>query len=453
MYPRLKLLHKLLAEDEVIFVSIDDNEQAHLRLIMDEIFGRNEFIGTIIWKSRQNKDNRNINRLSNDHEYILAFGGALKGEERNLNSYTNPDNDERGHWASANLVGLLGEKQRPNLHFDLINPTTGINYGRPKMGWRNDSKTLDRLINENLIIWPSSINGRPRRKKFLKELNESTNGFSSVIEEKIFTKDGTIVIQELFGERIFEFPKPPSLVELIIDQVANQDSIILDSFAGSGTTAHAVLKLNKKDGGNRKCLLVEMEDYAESITAERVKRVIKGYGASPILPEQAFPNLPEEAPPNLPEREALTAGRSSDKKPGRWVEETGGSFQFLTLGPRLFHEDGNLNEEVPLEEIRNYVWWSETRMSNTLAANLEGSLAPSPSKRVGEAFLGLHQETAYYLYYEKEHVTTLDEAFLSQIRHKANQYVVYADELMLSQNRLRQLGITFKKIPRDIQLM
>jgi adenine-specific DNA-methyltransferase len=286
-----------LAEDGVIFISIDDIEQAYLKLAMDEIFGRGNFIGNVIWKSRQNKDNRNINKFSNDHEYILAYGNSLRGEDRNLIQYSNPDDDPRGLWTSANMVGLLDENQRPNLHYNLIDPETGIDYGKPKMGWRYDQNTMNRLIMEKRILWPAEPTGRPRKKQFLNELQDSVTGFSSVVSEKIFTRDGTTLIQQIFGERQFEFPKPAALVELLVRQATNSDSIILDSFAGSGTTAHAVLNLNKQDGGNRKFILVEMEDYAETITAERVRRVMQGYGN---------------------------------------VEGTGGSFEFLGVGPRHF---------------------------------------------------------------------------------------------------------------------
>ena len=454
MYPKFKLLHKLLAEDGVIFVSIDENEQAQLKLVMDEIFGRNKLVSQFIWKSRVSEDARAKTGVSNDHEHILTYFKSeitpLMGMAKDLSKFSNPDNDIGGSWRSTDLTGLASITQRPNLHFPILDPESGLEFPPPSKGRRFERKTMDRKIEERRILFTQSIEGRPRQKVFVDEMASTNKSISSVILETN-TGQGTKLINEIFGSSEFDFPKPVNLVELLINQVANQDSIILDSFAGSGATAHAVLNLNKKDGGNRKCLLVEMEDYAERITAERVKRVIAGYGTSPILPEEAFPNLPEQAPPNLPEGEALTAARSPDKKPGRWVEGTGGSFQFSTLGPRLFHEDGNLNEVVPLEEIRNYVWWSETRLS---LLKVEGSETCSPSGRAGgEAFLGVHQETDYYFYYEKERVTTLDEAFLSQIGHKANQYVVYADELVLSQNRLRQLGITFKKIPEDIQLM
>lgn len=277
MYPRLQLLKKLLADDGVIFVSIDDIEVTYLRLMMDEIFGKSNFIAQLIWKSRQNKDNRNVTNVSVDHEYVLCYGSKLRGCLRKTEQYSNPDNDPRGPWASANMAGLATADARPNLHYDLIDPVSGINYGRPTKGWRYDRNTMSRLIAEKRIIWPDSPNGRPRKKQFLSELSTEYTGYSSIIGEEYFTRDGNREQMEIWGEVRFDFPKNSGLLEELLSQATESDSIILDSFAGSGTTAHAVLNMNK-DGGHRKFILVEMMDYADSITAERVKRVISGYG-------------------------------------------------------------------------------------------------------------------------------------------------------------------------------
>ncbi len=276
MWPRLHLLRELLAENGAIFVSIDDNEVHHLRMMLDEIFGGENFVGQFIWKSRQNKDNRNVTGASIDHEYVLCYGTAIRGEERKRGLYSNPDNDPRGDWTSGNMVGLATKEARPNLHFDLINPETGISYGCPIRGWRYDRKRMAELIAHNRILWPSMEEGRPRVKVFLDELKEKYTGFSSVIGEGFFTRSGTKEIDEIFATRVVEFPKPFGLVREILTQGCPSDGLVLDSFAGSGTTAQAVLALNKEDGGNRKFILVECEDYADTITAERVRRVIKG---------------------------------------------------------------------------------------------------------------------------------------------------------------------------------
>ena len=152
MYPRLKLARNLLRDDGVIFVSIDDNEVHNLRLLMDEIFGPENFIACFVWKSRQNRDNRSKTGASIDHEYILSYGRRIRGAARKTDQYSNPDSDPRGPWTSANMVGLATVDRRPNLHYDFISPTTDINYGCPEMGWRYDKSTMSRLIDEKCIL-------------------------------------------------------------------------------------------------------------------------------------------------------------------------------------------------------------------------------------------------------------------------------------------------------------
>ena len=204
-------------------------------------------------------------------------------------------------------------------------------------------------------------------------------------------------LKKIFGEKVFDFPKTPSLIQYLINFLCDKNSIILDSFAGSGTTAHAVLNLNKQDGGNRKFILVEMEDYAESITAERVKRVINGYADN---------------------------------------EGTGGSFSFYELGQHLFDEQHNLNEDVATEKIQQYIWYSETKTTY------------QPQEE--EHLLGTKSDTAYYFYFDKEQLTVLDETFLRKLKTKASQYVIYADVCLLDEKLMDKYHIVFKKIPRDI---
>ena len=276
MWPRLRLLHELLAEDGLIFISNNDIENARLHEMLIDIFSENNFIGQFIWKSRQNKDNRNTSGMSNDHEYITVFGNRIAGEARLESNFQNPDMDKRGPWASGNMVGLASKEARPNLHFDLVNPETGVSYGCPSRGWRYGPESMAQLITEGKILWPTKVSGRPREKVFLLEMESRTN-VSSVIERHIFTRDGTDALQRIMGSREFDFPKPPEIIKFIIEQHANKNAIVLDSFAGSGTRAQAVLETNKHDGGNRRFILVEMEDYADELTAERVRRVIHGY--------------------------------------------------------------------------------------------------------------------------------------------------------------------------------
>ena len=205
-----------------------------------------------------------------------------------------------------------------------------------------------------------------------------------------------------FKKEDFPNPKPVGTIQRILQITTAGDDIILDSFAGSGTTAHAVLNMNKVDGGHRKFILVEMMDYADSITAERVKRVIKGYGE----------------------------GKNA-------VEGTGGNFSFYDLGEPLLHGDV-LNENVGVEKIREYVYFTDTK------ASLPESHPDEPY------FMGVHIGSAYYFYYEKQAVTTLNREFLHTVKTEADAYVIYADLCTLSEAELEKYHITFKKIPRDI---
>ena len=409
MYPRLKLLHKLLAEDGVIFVSIDDIEVANLRLLMDEIFGKASFIAQLVWKSRQNKDNRNVTNVSIDHEYVLCYGKKLRGCARKVEQYKNPDNDPRGPWVSANMVGLATADARPNLHYELIDPNTGINYGKPAKGWRYDRNTMSRLINEGRVLWPPTPEGRPRKKQFLSELSTEYTGYSSIIGENIFTRDGTNEQVNIFGELCFDFPKSSDIIRELLEQASEADSIVLDSFAGSGSTAHAVLNMNKADGGNRRFILVEMEDYAESITAERVQRVIAGYGE----------------------------GKSA-------VAGTGGDFSFYELGEPLLFADGNLNEAVGAARIREYVWHMET-----------GQPAMPDCSATHPHLLGVSNGAAYWFYYEPQQETVLNQDFLASLPlalpERAERHIMYADTCALNAEQLERCRIQFKKIPRDIR--
>ena len=280
---RLRIAVNLLSEKGCILISINDLEYAQLKMLCDDVIGEDKYIGTLIWKSRQNKDNRNITGVSVDHEYVLAYAKEtgirnFKGGERLTDRYSNPDNDPRGPWTSGNMVGIATEEQRPNLHYDFIDHRTGINYGKPSMGWRYDRNTMRRLVDENRIIFPDTPDGRPRRKVFLSDVKEVRPGFSSIIGADIYTRNGTADVVSVFGKRAFDFPKPVELLKQLLDQTTAAESIILDFFAGSGTTAQAVLELNKEDGGSRSFILCTNNEnnICESVTYPRIKTVISG---------------------------------------------------------------------------------------------------------------------------------------------------------------------------------
>ena len=293
MYPRLFLAKNLLRDDGVIFVHIDDNEVHNLRLLMNEIFGEENFIACFIWKRRQNVDSRSKNGASVDHEYALCFRksdkGFIRGAEKDLTKYSNPDNDPKGDWMSADMTGLATADQRPNLHYDLENPTTGIIYKCPPTGWRYEPKRMKEFIKNNEVLFPLKPDGRPRRKKFLNDLESDFTGFTTVLDT-VFNTQGTRELRTLFEEKeYFDFPKPKELLKLLIEQGADKNNdIVLDFFGGSGTTAQAVLEMNQADGGNRKFILVQLpeknDDDSEAhkagyktiadIAKERIRRVI-----------------------------------------------------------------------------------------------------------------------------------------------------------------------------------
>ena len=268
MYPRLRLAANLLRDDGVIFISIDDGEVTNLRRLCDEVFGEENFVAQFIWKCRQNKDNRNISGVSVDQEYIICyskqFGNRVfRGTERKIDQYQNPDNDLRGPWTSANMVGLATADARPNLHYDLINPADGINYGCPPKGWRYDRNTMKRLIDEGRIIWPDDPEGRPRKKSFLNEISEVLPGYSSVFGDGIYTNTATKELFSIFQAHYFDFPKPVEVIKQLIEQVTEPDDIVFDFFSGSATTAHAVMQLNAEDGGNRRFILVQLPEVCD----------------------------------------------------------------------------------------------------------------------------------------------------------------------------------------------
>ena len=268
MYPRLRLAAHLVRDDGVIFISIDDVEIDNLKKLCNEIFGEENFVAQFIWQSRQNKDNRNITGVSIDHEYVVCytkqFGHRVfRGTDRKTEQYKNPDNDPRGPWTSANMVGLATADARPNLHYDLINPADGRNYGCPEKGWRYDRNTMNRLIQEGRIIWPDNPDGRPRKKSFLNELSDNLPGFSSIFSTGVYTNTATKEIGGLFNRYLFDFPKPVEIIKQLISQVSNTDDTILDFFSGSATTAHAVMQLNAEDGGNRRFILVQIPELCD----------------------------------------------------------------------------------------------------------------------------------------------------------------------------------------------
>lgn len=268
LYPRIKLARNLLQEDGVLFISINDVEASNLRNLCDEVFGDECFIAQIVWKSRVSEDTRAKTGISTDHEYLLAYGrsdsATLRGVEKDLSKFDNPDDDPRGPWRSADLTGLASKSARPNLHYDLIDPNTDVNYGCPPKGWRFEQSTMCQKIAEGRILFPDNSSGRPRHKLFVNEMKSMFKNMSSVIAGRFSTSDGTREINDLLGAGVFSFPKPTQLIATLVEQVAGEGDMVLDFFAGSGTSGHAVWKQSLSDSINRRFVLVQLPEILDT---------------------------------------------------------------------------------------------------------------------------------------------------------------------------------------------
>lgn len=293
MYPRLFLARNLLKEDGVIFTSIDDKEVNNLRALMNEVFGEDNFVAQITWKSRKYPDARAKTGVSTDHEYILIYNrsdfGRLRGIERDETKFSNPDNDRRGPWMSRSLLGLATKQQRPNLHYAIKDPEKGNIFEPPAdTGWRYAKDRMEELIATNCILFPSKPDGRPREKKFRSDMQSEMIAFPTIVDDT-FTADGTVEIRNLFGGELFDFSKPSNLIKKLLVQGADKDAVVLDFFSGSSSTAHATFDLNKEDRGSRKFIMVQLPEPTDEnseaykagfktiadIGKERIRRVIK----------------------------------------------------------------------------------------------------------------------------------------------------------------------------------
>ena len=411
MYPRLKLLQKMLSDDGVIFISIDDNEIKYLRLLLDEIFGSRCFVHEIVWKNKYGPG-AFTKGIGNVHEYIVCYSKqplltvSAPLSEEEIKKYKLQDSkfEIRGGFITQPLA-TRSKDDRPNLVYPVY--YNGEEIWPDKQWIWERSRLYAAIENDEVVFNEKDGKWSVRFKQYLKDENGIMRlGKPISILIGPYNQDGTTEIETLFGSKVFNNPKPKELVKYLFSFVFNgnddREGIYLDSFAGSGTTAHAVLDLNKSDGGKRKFILIEMGDYSQSITAERVKRVIQGYGS----------------------------GKSA-------VPGAGGDFSFYELGEPMMVGD-NLNEAVGKEKIREYIWYTETKRPF------------APQENANPYYLGSCQGTAWYFHYEPDKLCLLDYAFLSTIQEKAASYVIYADRCALSQDELLRFGITFKKIPRDI---
>lgn len=439
MYPRLKLLQKLLADDGVIFINIGEDEHANLKLVCDEIFGVRNYVTDFGRQMKSGGAKGHYYTPSLDYVLtyaknidLLPYFRAIMTQQQIdvFYKFTQEEGPRKGEKYGEERLFKSSLEARANQRYYIQCPdgTFAIPPG----------ETTPNELKEGLIVTPLKTDKvwkwiYPRYKQELDAGNiifKRTNTSGLVDEHgnqckwNIYNKlwlseqqeKGVVPSNLITGYENrqsaaelkklnldFNYAKPIRLIEylLTISQM-EKDAIVLDSFAGSGTTAHAVLNMNKADGGHRKFILVEMMDYADSITAERVKRVIHGYGE----------------------------GKNA-------VEGTGGNFSFYDLGEPLLVGDC-LNEAVAPEKIREYIWFMETKQPY------------APPSGGNPYYLGKHNSTGYYFYYEPQRVTVLDYAFLSTITEKADGTVIYADRCSISEDKLAKMGVTFKKIPRDI---
>lgn len=426
MYPRLRLLYKLLSNDGIIFISIDDNEQHMLRMICDEIFGKSSFLAQFVWRSDGNFDNQA--KIKVCHEYILAY--IKKPEMLGLPDGIDPNVGESSKIFKPEIRNTVIKNGPKNpMSTVILKKGFPCNFESGIIKKRNDKfpyyycdAIVENFELQNDVVVESGWSSKSILIAFMEA------GFQEVLDSKnqktVFeiTNSGTIEMVKK-RERVshvlsvltnlgstqnmsndlakmgieFDFPKPVDLIKYLIGFYCIDGDVVLDSFAGSGTTAHAVLKRNTELDDKLKFILIEMNDYAESITAHRVRQVINGYGD--------------------------TAG-------------TGGDFSYYEMGEELFDSTGGINKKIPESKIREYIWYMETR-----EAYIDSKISD---------FLGSSNNIAYYFIYNKDKTTVLDVQYLTKIKEKQDGYVIYADVCTISEHDLAKWNITFKKIPRDI---
>ena len=426
MWPRLHLLRELLAEDGVIFVSIDDNEQHHLRMMMDEIFGAENFVATVIWEKVYSPKS-SAKYFSENHDFIVAYArnkgefklGLLPRTDEADARYTNPDNDPRGPWKSG---GLDARNPYSKGRYSIKCPGGRLVKGPPSGSfWRYSEERFWELDKDNRIWWGEDKNQVPAIKRFLSEVKQG------LVPETIWTykevghtQDAKKTLLQIFPENFPDFTttKPVDLLTRIIRLSTGKDAIVLDSFAGTGTTAHAVLALNQEDSGNRKYILVECENYADSITAERVRRVING-----------VPNAKDEALKN----------------------GLGGSFTYCTLGEEISPEKMLTGETLPeYDTLARHLVYTAT------------GHAPETIRKTKDADGCFHEtdDRLYFLIYEPDLAflrspgSALNgdraERIAKQAKRKQKTAVVFATHKFMGQKELTEMRIAFCGLPYEV---
>ncbi|MBA4390278.1 MAG: site-specific DNA-methyltransferase [Syntrophus sp. (in: bacteria)] len=409
IYPRLELLRELLSEEGSIWVSIDDNEGHYLKVIMDEVFGRKNFIANVIWQKRTSRENRAA--IGTSHDHILLYGrndSVQWKEHRNLlpgneAGYANPDNDQRGVWRS---IPFSAQGYRKNQMYDIVTPT-GKTLSPPKgRCWGATEPEYLNLLTDNKIYFPKNGDGRPRIKQFpenQKGLVPMTLWAASEVGD---TEDSKKEILELFKEHDpFGTPKPESLIQRIIHIATNPGDLVLDSFLGSGTTCAVAHKMGRRYIG------IEMGEHAVTHCAPRLRQVID-------------------------------AEQGGISKSVDW--QGGGGFRFYRLGDAVFDDAGKINSNIRFATLAAHIWFCETGTPLTGEAN-------SP-------FLGIYKDIAYYLLFngilgDKRPAggNVLTSGVLRDLHSYAGEKVIYGETSRLTTERMRLEQITFKQIPYDIK--
>ncbi len=418
MYPRLELLRELMAEDGSIWVSINDNEVHYLKVIMDEVFGRKNFVSNSIWQKKYAPSN-DAKSLSEDHDHILVYAkdnrswtpNRLQRDLGSNKAYKNPDNDPRGLWRADNYKCNKSSTERPNLYYPITQPNTGELIWPAKTAvWRYNKETHHNHVEKNLIWWgKDGKNGTPAFKRFLSTVDNTSMPLSVWSWQDVgHNQDAKREVQKLTPDSPFSTPKPERLIERIIHIATNPGDLVLDSFLGSGTTAAVAHKMNRRYIG------IELGDHAQTHCQPRLKKVIEG--------EQGGIS------------EAVN-----------W--QGGGGFRFCKLGQPVFDEYGSLNPNIKYSTLAAHIWYLETR-------------TPISNKK-RSAFLGIHNDVAYYLLYNgilgdrrPDGGNVLTSRVLNSLpqidEHNGRKVVIYGESTRLGEARLRQANITFKQIPYDV---